>query len=332
MSRVLPTLGGGDPPAGQATTGLTATERGPEDTGTPRRDAPEVSLRTLDQLWFQVSGTVCNLRCRHCFISCSPENHSFWFMSRREVAEALEESLELGVKEYYYTGGEPFMNRDMLPILEDTLALGPATVLTNATVLPQRTVDELRRLSEGSLYTLELRVSIDGVTAEMNDAIRGEGAFERAMEAVERLAAAGFLPIITTMQSWEDHETDRILEDFREILAGVGYDRPRLKILPPLRIGGEAERTRGYDDVERVTRDMMLDYPAELLLCSSARLVTAGGVWVCPILLDEPGAKVGDSLAEAVDAPARLDSQACYTCWVNGAICSNMPGFGENVS
>lgn len=296
------------------------------------RNAPEVPLRALDQLWFQVSGTVCNLRCRHCFISCSPENHSFWFMSRREVAEALEESVELGVKEYYFTGGEPFMNREMIPILEDTLALGPATVLTNATVLPQRTVGELRRLSEGSPYTLELRVSIDGVTAETNDAIRGEGTFDRAVEAVGRLTAAGFLPIITAMQSWEEGETDRILADFRAVLGRVGYHRPRLKILPPLRIGGEADRTRGYEDVERVTREMMLDYPAELLLCSSARLVTAAGVWVCPILLDDPGAKVGETLTEAVDTPARLDSQACYTCWVNGAICSNMPGFAESAT
>ncbi|MDX1494343.1 MAG: radical SAM protein [Longimicrobiales bacterium] len=290
---------------------------------------PEVPLRALDQLWFQVAGTVCNLRCNHCFISCAPDNHSFWFMSRDEVAESLQASVELGVKEYYFTGGEPFMNREMTGILEDALSLGPATVLTNATLLPQRTVDDLRRLSEASPYTLELRVSIDGVTREMNDAIRGEGTFDRAMDAVGRLAAAGFLPIITTMQSWDDHETDGILQAFRELLAGVGYRRPRLKILPPLRIGAEARRTRGYDEVERVTLEMMSDYPSELLLCSSARLVTAAGVWVCPILLDDPAARLGDSLSEAAQAPARLESQACYTCWVNGAICSNVPGFTD---
>ncbi len=292
--------------------------------------APAVPLRALDQLWFQVSGTVCNLRCRHCFISCSPENHSFWFMTRAEVAEALRESVELGVKEYYFTGGEPFMNRDMLGILEDTLALGPATVLTNATVLPQRTVDALRELSESSSYTLELRVSIDGVNAEMNDAIRGEGSFQRAVAAVGRLSAAGFLPIITTMRTWDEADTDSILAAFRSLLADVGYDRPRLKILPPLHIGAEADRSRGYDDFERVTHDMMTEYPTELLLCSSARLVTASGVWVCPILLDDPSAKLGDTLGEAVEAPARLHAQACYTCWVNGAICSNVPGFTDH--
>lgn len=290
--------------------------------------APDVPLNALDQLWFQVSGTVCNLHCSHCFISCSPENHSFWFMSREEVRTALAESVGLGVKEYYFTGGEPFMNRDLLGILEDTLAIGPATVLTNATVLPQRTVDALARLAERSRYTLELRVSIDGVTAEMNDALRGEGSFDRAVAAVGRLADAGFLPIITTMQTWPDAETDRILADFRRVLAAVGYGRPRLKILPPLRIGAEAKRHRGYEDAERVTAEMMRDYPTELLLCSSARLVTSAGVWVCPILLDSPAGRLGVTLAEAVAAPARLSAQACHTCWVNGAICSNLPGSG----
>lgn len=323
MTKAIPARGPAD--AGVPTG--TGVSRRPGQAPTDHADAPRVSLRALDQLWFQVSGTVCNLRCAHCFISCSPENHSFWFMTRAEVRAALETSVRLGVKEYYFTGGEPFMNHEMIGILEDTLALGPATVLTNATLLPQRTVDEIARVSAVSPYSLEVRVSLDGVTAEMNDAIRGEGAFDRAVEAVGRLVRAGFLPIITTMQSWPDADTNRMLRTFRELLAGVGCDRARLKILPPLRIGAEAERDRPYSDAERVDRAMMEGYPTEQLLCSGARLVTAAGVWACPILLDFPSGRLGDTLEEAVEAPAVLAEQACYTCWVNGAICANMPGF-----
>lgn len=329
MTNALPTVESDLERARAPTSGSEASASAGDDS-VRRAGAPEVPLRALDQLWFQVAGTVCNLRCTHCFISCSPDNHSFWFLSRDEVAASLVGSRRLGVKEYYFTGGEPFMNPEILGILEDTLAIGPATVLTNATILPQRTVDELRVLADGSRYTLELRVSIDGVTAAANDAIRGEGTFDRALEAVGRLVATGFLPIITTMQTWEDRETDGVLDVFREVLGGVGYHRPRLKILPPLRIGAESERSRGYEEVERVTSDMMRDYPADMLLCSSARLVTGSGVWVCPILLDDPEAKAGETLAEAVSTPAALSSQACYTCWVHGAICSNQPGFIED--
>jgi len=305
----------------------TATASAALAPGSRRSDAPTVALSALDQLWFQVAGTVCNLRCSHCFISCGPDNHQFWFMSREEVREALDTSAHLGVKEYYFTGGEPFMNRDILGILGDALDLGPTTVLTNATVLPERTVDALARMAADSSYTLELRVSIDGVTPEMNDAIRGKGSFDRAIDAVGRLASAGFLPIVTTMQTWPDADTDRVLGHFRSLLADVGYGRARLKILPPLRIGAEAARDRGYTEFERVTSEMMVDYPADLLLCSGARLVTTSGVWACPILLDYQSGRLADTLDEAVRVPAVLAEQACFTCWVNGAVCSNMPGF-----
>ena len=290
---------------------------------------PEVPLRALDQLWFQVSGTVCNLRCRHCFISCSPDNHSFWFMTRSQVAASLAESGALGVKEYYFTGGEPFMNHEMCGILEDTLALGPATVLTNATLLPERTVKELARLAAGSPYSLELRVSLDGVTPKMNDAIRGEGAFARCLEGVRRLVGAGFLPIITAMQSWPDADTVRILGDFRGLLADVGYHRARLKILPPLLIGEEARRTQGYAPSMRVTHEMLHGFDLDQLLCTRARLITATGVHVCPILLDYPGARLGDTLREAVERPALLAEQPCYTCYLHGSICANTAATSE---
>ena len=290
---------------------------------------PRVPLQALDQLWFQVSGTVCNLRCRHCFISCSPDNHSFWFMTRSQVAAALAESVPLGVKEYYFTGGEPFMNHEMCGILEDTLELGPATVLTNATLLPERTVNELAGLAAGSPYSLELRVSLDGVTPEMNDAIRGEGTFARCIDGVRRLVAAGFLPIITAMRSWPDADTGRILGGFRKILAGIGYDRARLKIIPPLLIGEEARRTNGYAPSMRVTHEMLHGFDVDQLLCTRARLVTASGVHVCPILLDYPDARLADTLGEAVAQPASLSEQACYTCYLHGSICANTAASSE---
>jgi AdoMet-dependent heme synthase len=285
---------------------------------------PVAPLQSLDELWFQVSGTVCNLRCRHCFISCSPDNHSFWFMSRDQVRNALESSRSLGVKEYYFTGGEPFMNRDLVGILEDTLEIGPATVLTNATLMPARLAKALSRLAGASDYTLEIRVSLDGITRDMNDRIRGEGSFDRCVAGVRELVAAGFLPIITCMRSWDQAETERYLEGFRDLLAKVGYHRPRIKILPPLLIGEEARRTRGYDETERVTHEMLHGYDLSQLLCTRARLITARGVYACPILLEATSARLGDTLDEAVDRPARLVEPACFTCYVSGAICSNV--------
>src|SRR5262245_27215752 len=127
--------------------------------------APEVALAHLDDLWFQVGGTVCNLECRHCFISCSPHNHTFGFLDLEAVRRALEEATQFGVKEYYCTGGEPFLNRDMVAILELTLHYGPATVLTNGTVFKDEWLVCLAKAEAASPYSLEFRVSIDGCTA-----------------------------------------------------------------------------------------------------------------------------------------------------------------------
>src|SRR5689334_1468038 len=103
----------------------------------PESRSPRVYLEHLDNLWFQITGT-------HCFISCSPSNHAFEFLDYDTVIRTLEESVTLGVKEYYFTGGEPFMHPRMLDILEATLRIGPATVLSNGTLFRDKTVERLK--------------------------------------------------------------------------------------------------------------------------------------------------------------------------------------------
>src|SRR5437868_5941997 len=63
---------------------------------TPAHLAPRVYLENLDHLWFQLTGTLCNLTCTHCFISCSPDNRSFGFLDYERVIAALEESKRRG--------------------------------------------------------------------------------------------------------------------------------------------------------------------------------------------------------------------------------------------
>src|SRR5262249_28241431 len=154
----------------------------------------------------QVTGTRCNLACRHCFISCSPHNDSFGFLSFEEVQRRLDESVALGVKEYYFTGGEPFLHPRMVEILELTLRYGAATVLPNGTVLKDAWLGRLARAEAASPYSLEFRVSIDGCSARTNDPVRGEGTFERALDGVARLVRHGFLPIVTVARTADDQD------------------------------------------------------------------------------------------------------------------------------
>ncbi len=292
---------------------------------------PRVALSALDDLWFQVSGTLCNLTCAHCFISCGPTNHAFELMDLGAMKRLLEESKSIGVKEYYFTGGEPFIHPHMVEVLEATLSIGPATVLTNATVMKPQQAERLAAAEALSPYSLEFRVSIDGYSPETNDPIRGAGTFRKAMDGVRLLLDHGFLPIITVAQTWEDGRDDEVFQRFVEVLKMEGYSRPRIKIIPTLRIGAEEKRSRAYTDTERVTADMMLDFDASQLICSHSRIATDRGVYVCPILIDSPEARMGATLAESAE-PYPLKHGACYTCYVGGAICSNLSSGGRDVS
>jgi AdoMet-dependent heme synthase len=281
-----------------------------------------VGLTHLDDLWFQVGGTLCNLTCRHCFISCSPHNRDFGFLDLATVHRYLDESVALGVKEYYFTGGEPFLNPDMVAILERTLQYGPATVLTNGTVLRADWLERLRIAEAASCYTLEFRVSIDGFTAAQNDPVRGDGTFARILAGVRSLVYCGFLPILTVTRTEDEQDDADLFDGFVRLLKDNGYARPRIKILPTLRIGAEIERQRGYQELERVTPEMMAGYDTSLLLCSKSRMVSDRGVHVCPILIEAPDARLGATLAEALK-PFAIKHQACYTCYQYGALCSN---------
>ena len=277
----------------------------------------QVPLIALDTLWFQVAGTLCNIECTHCFISSSPSNRSHEMLTLAQVERRLGEAKELGVREYYFTGGEPFMNRDMLAILEATLQQGPATVLTNGMLLRPDVCRRLRELFDASDYSLDIRVSLDGFDRDTHDAIRGRGVWDKVMAGLRNLADAGLNPVITVTTVAEGVESGAGRARFLELIRGFGFAKPRLKVLPLFRIGAEERRSHGYRNGERVPDEID---PAKLQ-CSTCRMVTSKGVYVCPILIEEPEARMGEALAETL-RPFPLKYGACYTCWADGVRCA----------
>jgi AdoMet-dependent heme synthase len=280
-----------------------------------------VPLIALDTLWFQVAGTLCNIECTHCFISSSPKNRSHGMLSLADVERRLAEARELGVREYYFTGGEPFMNRDMLAILEVTLRQGPATVLTNGMLLRPEICARLRELFDASEYSLDIRVSLDGFDPQSHDAIRGRGVWDKVVDGLGNLAAAGLNPVITVTTAAVGIECGDGRSRFLDLIRGFGFARPRLKVLPLFRIGAEEQRTRAYADWERISSEMLQNGDAAKLQCSSCRMVTSKGVYVCPILIEQPEARMGESIGETL-RPFPLQYGACHTCWVDGVTCT----------
>jgi AdoMet-dependent heme synthase len=284
-------------------------------------DFPSAPLLYIETLWFQVAGTLCNLECAHCLVSANPTNKTHLMMTLEEVKKHLAEADALGVREYYFTGGEPFMNRDMLPILEETLKLGPANVLSNGTFIDERIAAKLKTLSDQSSYSLELRISLDGTTEERNDPIRGKGTFKRILGGIKNLAAVGINPVITVTEAAPELEKGvKGRDEFFQLIRSLGIDKPRMKILSLFHIGEERSRTSGYKPNEtlkglHLTTDDLLK-----LQCTTSRIVTHEGAWVCPILVNDPSARMGESLKDTL-RPFLLDKGACYTCFAYGVTC-----------
>ena len=105
-----------------------------------REPRATVALDRLETLWIN-TGTLCNITCQNCYIESSPSNDRLAYITAAETAAYLNEitAQGLGTREIAFTGGEPFMNPQLLAMLEDALARGfEVLVLTNAMQPMQR--------------------------------------------------------------------------------------------------------------------------------------------------------------------------------------------------
>jgi MoaA/NifB/PqqE/SkfB family radical SAM enzyme len=283
---------------------------------------PEVPLVKLETLWMQVGGTLCNLQCTHCFISCGPKNHTHEMMSLEKVLQRLKESEALGVKDYYITGGEVFMNPEIFEILATILQYGPLDILTNGTLITPEKATRLREIDNNSFNNLQFRVSMESFDEKINDKIRGENAFNKAIKGIHNLSAVGFSPILTITRNWEEVKDTEMEEKFLSFLKSLNIDQPRIKILPEFLLGRLAENKRNYSNNEHVTEKCFEDYDITNLQCSTSRMATQTGVYVCPILVDKNEARMGDSIKETL-RPFPLSHAACYTCRITGMTCKS---------
>ena len=292
------------------------------------RQAPaKIPIENLTTAWFQVSGTLCNLSCTHCFISCGPgggggaggagvKRHGM--MSRQLTRGYLEEAGGLGIEEVYLTGGEPFLNPELPEIIADALKVSSVTVLTNATLITRELASRLGEISKDHKNELVFRVSVESPEEEKNDRIRGKGSYGKAVLGIKNLLSAGFNPIVTTTSTGRDVP----LDGFGRWLEELGSPEPRVKTLPMVYLGRAEESIRAYRPEERVTEDCLKGFPLENLQCTSSRMVTSEGVFVCPILIDDPLARMGETLSSSL-TPYEAGSPACYTCVASGLCCSN---------
>jgi pyruvate-formate lyase-activating enzyme/TusA-related sulfurtransferase len=151
----------------------------------------------------------CNLRCDYCCVRSSPT------APRRELGLAsvrriTREATELGVKEIFVTGGEPFLLENIGEILASCAAAAPTTVLTNGMLFSGRRAEVLRALPRDRVV---LQISLDSPTPDRHDLHRGPGTWARTREGIQIARALGFRVRIAATVS-----TEAEAEEFRQFL------------------------------------------------------------------------------------------------------------------
>jgi uncharacterized Fe-S cluster-containing radical SAM superfamily protein len=286
----------------------------------------EVALRQLDTLWF-CTGTLCNLACRNCYIESSPRNDSLVYISAEEVAAYFDEIErdQLGTRSAGFTGGEPFMNPDMIPILEDSLTRGFQTlVLTNAMKPMMKRADELLELHRRFGNQLTVRVSIDHYTQALHEAERGPKSWEPAVRGLHWLTNHGF-DVDIAGRLFTDETEQQMREGYAEFFRREGidldaHDRSKLALFPEMDTNA---------DVPEITVSCWskLGVSPDDQMCASSRMVIKRKgedrpvVMPCTLLPYDPQFELGHTLAESFQS-VKLNHPHCATfCVLGGASC-----------
>jgi Radical SAM superfamily/4Fe-4S single cluster domain len=281
-----------------------------------------VSLEALRTLWLN-TGSLCNITCRNCYIESSPENDRLAYLTRAEARRFLDEIARDGwpVREIGFTGGEPFMNPDIIDILGDALARGfSVLVLTNAMqpLLRPRIREGLTALRDSYGNRLVLRVSLDHYAQARHEEERGANTYDKTVEGIDWLAREGFTLALAGRTCWGESEAD-MRDGYAALIAERGwpvdaYDHDTLVLFPEM-----DQRA----DVPEITQDcwgILGKNPANVMCASSRMVVKRKGaahpaVLPCTLLPYDPAFEMGETLAEAARADGGMfDHGAVKLC------------------
>lgn len=292
-------------------------------------DRATVALSDPQTLWFN-TGTLCNITCVNCYIDSSPENDALIYLTEAEVRDYLTQLTDRnwGVTEIGFTGGEPFMNPEILPMIRAALEGGyQVLVLTNAMrpMMRPRVQQGLVALNAAFPGQLTLRVSLDHYTAPHHDALRGDGGFTATLEGMAWLAEQGFTMTVAGRTLW--HETDADSRaGFAALYAEHGFDidaaNPGKTVLFP-----EMDLSAEVPEITTACWGILNKSPTDVM-CASSRMVVhrkgadRAAVVACTLLPYDPQFELGPTLADAEGAVALNHPHCAKFCVLGGASCS----------
>lgn len=292
-------------------------------------DRASVALTHPETLWFN-TGTLCNITCENCYIESSPTNDRLVYLTPADVTDFLDqlEDRNWKVSEIGFTGGEPFMNPDMVELARLSLDRGyKVLVLTNAMLPMMRpSVREgLKTINAAYPGKLTMRISVDHWSEPLHDKERGKGAFDRTLKGMDWLRDNHFQMTVAGRTMWDETE-EQARAGYAALYSRRGYaidaNDPGETVLFP-----EMDENAPVPEITTACWSILNKNPADVM-CSSSRMVVKRkgadrpAVLACTLLPYDQQFELGTTLAEA-EGPVQLNHPHCAKfCVLGGASCS----------
>ncbi len=295
--------------------------------GEPRASVPLMKATTL---WFN-TGTLCNIECKRCYIESSPTNDQLVYITADEVSDYLAQIKDRNwpVEEIGFTGGEPFMNPQMIEMTRRCLEAGhKVLILTNAMkpMMRKRVQDGLIDLKDEFAEQLTLRISLDHFKVEHHDEERGSGSYESTLEGMRWLRDNDFQMAVAGRTIWGDSEVSS-RDGYAALFSKEGFNidakDPGATLLFP-----EMDETAEVPEITTACWGILNKSPRDIMCASSRMIVKRKGaaspsVLACTLLPYDSQFELGRTL-KAAEAPVKLNHPHCAKfCVLGGASCSN---------
>jgi len=286
-----------------------------------------VALTNLKTLWFN-TGSLCNIACQNCYMESTPTNDSLAYLSSRDVENYLDEIAEadLTVEEIAFTGGEPFMNKALIRMLEMSLERGyRVLILSNAMKPMHHRFDDLLTLKERFGDKLAIRVSIDHYSQHKHESIRGAETWAPMLKGLKWLAENNFNLAIAGRTCWSEGEQetrDSYAALFEvENIPVMAADPASLVLFPEM---------DNFLDVPEITTHCwdILGVAPETMMCATSRMVIkrkgAEGPLVvpCTLLPYDAEFELGNDLSGSSKTVQLNHPHCAKFCVLGGASCS----------
>jgi|TARA_B110000196_G_scaffold165713_1_gene142508 sulfatase maturation enzyme AslB (radical SAM superfamily) len=278
----------------------------------------------LQELWFH-TGTACNLACPFCLEGSKPGDNRLNRVTLEDVRPFMEEAVSLGVRQFSFTGGEPFIVKDFIRILQYASNLNPCLVLTNGTDPVLKRIRQLEHLTNQP-HPIAFRISIDFSDESRHDAARGNGSFQKALDSLRALDKMGF-KISVARQMDQNKNSDTVDKEYRALFKSQRLPKETTIVSFP-----EFATPGSTPAVPFITENCMTTYHTketrEAFMCSFSKMVVKINnqmrVYACTLVDDDKSYDLGYDLRKSMKERIMMRHHRCYSCFAFGSSCSEI--------